>query len=122
VIWAEIGDISRFPSAAHLASYSGTTPRVHSSGGKTRYGRLRPDVNHYLKWAYIGAANAVMMQRRHYPGRHVSQLYDKIRGRRGHQKAVGAVARHLAEATFWMLTKKEVYKERDNIVVSSTKK
>ncbi len=31
----EIGEVGRFPSAMHLASYSGTTPRVHASGGKS---------------------------------------------------------------------------------------
>jgi transposase len=47
----EIGDIQRFCCAERLASYAGTVPRVHASGGKTHYGRTRPDVNHYLKWA-----------------------------------------------------------------------
>ena len=32
----EVGEITRFPSAAHLASYAGTTPRVHASGGQVR--------------------------------------------------------------------------------------
>lgn len=36
----EIGYIHRFASHEHLASYAGTTPRIHSSGDKTRYGRL----------------------------------------------------------------------------------
>jgi hypothetical protein len=31
--------------------------------------------------------------------------------RKGHSVAVGAVARHLAEATFWILNKKEPYRE-----------
>ena len=56
VIASELGDIKRFSSAECLASYSGMTPRVHSSGGKTRYGQLRSDVNHYLKWAYSEAS------------------------------------------------------------------
>src|SRR5919198_935690 len=55
VIALEIGDVARFPTGEELAAYSGTTPRVHSSGGKTRYGPLRPDVNRYLKWAFIEA-------------------------------------------------------------------
>jgi transposase len=63
VILTEVGDIERFPSASHMASYAGKTPRVHASGGKVRYGRTRPDVNHYLKWAYAEAANAVMLGR-----------------------------------------------------------
>lgn len=51
VIALEIGDVKRFPSAGHLASYAGTTPRVSSSGGKTHYGKLRGDANRFLKWA-----------------------------------------------------------------------
>ncbi|MBE3039103.1 MAG: transposase, partial [Chloroflexi bacterium] len=34
-------------------------PRVSSSGGKTHYGKMRSESNHYLKWAFIEAANAV---------------------------------------------------------------
>ena len=111
VILTEVGDVERFPSASHLASYAGKTPRVHASGGKVRYGRTRPDVNHYLKWAYTEAANAVMIHRRKHPERHVSRLYEQVKRRRGHQKAIGAVGRHLAEATYWMLTKKEAYRD-----------
>ena len=68
IIAMEIGDINRFPSAEHLASYSGTTPRVHASGGKTYYGRLRKDVNHYLKWAYVKATHSICLNRNKYPG------------------------------------------------------
>jgi transposase len=109
VILTEVGDVKRFPSASHLASYAGKTPRVHASGGHVRYGHTRPDVNHYLKWAYAEAANAVMIHRRRHPRRHVSRLYERVKRRGGHQKAIGAVGRHLAEATYWMLKKKEAY-------------
>ena len=118
VLVLEIGDIRRFCCAERLASYAGTVPRVHSSGGKTHYGRTRPDVNHYLKWAYTEAANAVAVHRESLAHRHVGQLYSRIRSRRGHASAVGAVARHLAEATYWMLTKKEPYHERGITEVS----
>lgn len=120
VILAEIGDIGRFASAERLASYSGVTPRVHASGGKVRYGRLRPDTNRYLKWAFSEAGNSVAVNRNRFPDRHVSQLYNRIRGRKGHAKAVGAVARHLAEATYWILTKGEVYRDRGLLKVSPT--
>lgn len=107
----EIGDITRFPTAPQLASYSGMTPRVHSSGGHTRYGKLRNDVNHYLKWAYSEAGNSTAVNHKRCPNRHVSKLYKRIRERKCHAKAIGAVGRHLAEATFWVLTKNENYKE-----------
>jgi transposase len=111
VIAWEIGEVGRFPSALHLASYSGTTPRVHSSGDKTRYGRLRPDVNRYLKWGFVEAANSVCLNHTRHPGRHVSRLYKRLRDRKGHPKAIGAVARHLAEAAFHVLSRKEMYRD-----------
>jgi transposase len=107
----EIGDVQRFPSAMHLASYSGTTPRVHASGGKVRYGSLRSDVNRYLKWAFAEAGNSVAVNHTRCPDRHVSQLYRRLRARKGHPKAIGAVARHLSEAAFHVLQKKEAYRD-----------
>jgi transposase len=112
VIAQETGDVDRFSSPESLASYSGTTPRVHASGDKVRYGRLRPDTNHYLKWAFSEAGNSIAVNSRRYPLRHVSILYNRIRSRKGHAKAVGAVSRHLAEAVYWILNRKEDYKER----------
>ena len=112
VMSLEIGDVTRFATAAHLASYAGTTPRVSSSGGRTRYGALRVDVNHYLKWAFAEAGNSVAVNHQRFPDRHVSQLYYRLRQSKGHAKAVGAVARHLAEAAYYVLKRQESYKER----------
>jgi hypothetical protein len=44
-----------------------------------------------------------------------------VKRRRDHQKAVGAVGRHLAEATYWMLKKKEAYRDpaTDRVEVES---
>jgi transposase len=111
VIALEVGQVDRFPGGQHLASYGGTVPRVHSSGGRTFYGRVRPDVNRYLKWALVEAANCVVLHQHRMPQRHTAQLYRRIRARKGHAKAVVAVARHLAEATYWILKKGEPYRE-----------
>jgi transposase len=110
-IITEIGDVSRFAGPHKLAGYAGTTPRVHSSGGHTRYGNLRNEVNHYLKWAYSEAGNSTAVNHQRLASRHISRLYRRLRDRKGHAKAVGAVARHLAEASFWVLSKNEDYKE-----------
>ena len=107
----EIGEVGRFLSAERLASYSGTVPRVHASGDRVRYGRTRPDVNRYLKWAFAEAANSVAVNYRRLPEQHVSQLYARLRVRKGHNKAVGAVARHLAEAAFYVLSRQHVYRD-----------
>lgn len=111
VIASEVGDIRRFPKAENYTSYAGTAPRVKASGDKFRIGRLRADVNHYLKWAYIEAANCACMHQKNFPDRHVTQLYKRIARRKGHPKAIGAVARHLAEATFYVLSRKQPYRD-----------
>lgn len=111
VLAGEIGEIDRFSCPERLASYSGTTPRVAASGGKTRYGGMRTESNQYLKWAFIEAANGVCLNRKKHPQRVLSRLYERIRFRKGHGKAIGAVARNLAEAAFWVLKKKEPYRE-----------
>ena len=109
VIAAEMGDMARFASAERFASYAGTVPRVHASGGKSYGGRVRMDANPYLKWAFVEAANAALLQGDRYG--HVRRLYDRLRARRGHGKAIVAVARHLAEAAYWVLTKQQPYQE-----------
>ena len=112
VIALEIGSVNRFPTAQHLASYAGTVPRVHSSGGKTYLGRVRKDVNTYLKWAFVEAANVIVRNQRFLPTNcHVLRLYQRIRIHKGHAKAAVACARHLAEASYWMLKKNQSYQE-----------
>lgn len=123
VIGLEIGEVGRFPSSHHLASYAGTVPRVKSSGGKTFLGRVRPDVNRYLKWALVEAAQIVVINQGRWGDLHVVRLYRRIRERQGHAKAVVAAARHLAEAAFWVLKRNEPYKEpQGDRPISSTRK
>lgn len=55
-IRAEIGDIQRFPTGAHLASYAGLVPRVAMSAGRYRYGRITRRGSPWLRWALIEAA------------------------------------------------------------------
>lgn len=111
VIALEVGDIDRFATAEKLASYAGKVPRVNSSGGKTYYGKVRPDVNRYLKWAFTEAANVIVLQQKRRPDCHVVRLYQRVYKHKGHAKAITAVGRHLAEATYWMLKNNEPYRE-----------
>jgi hypothetical protein len=74
-------------------------------------GPARPDVNRYLKWAVVEAANAICLTRGRTPRRHVGRLYERVARRKGHAQGFGAVAPHLAEATYWMLRKGESYRE-----------
>lgn len=113
VIERELGSIDRFPSPKHFASYAGVVPRVQASGGKVHYGHMIKQANNYLKWAFIEAANVVARQRRHpnWRRKYVVRLFEHTRQRKGHAVAVGATARYLAEATYWVLKKGEPYRE-----------
>ena len=75
------------------------------------HGRTAPDVHRTLKWAFVEAGNIVPVQSQRLAGRHVLSLYSRLRRRRNHPKAVVAVGRHLAEAAYWILTKREAYRD-----------
>jgi hypothetical protein len=59
----------------------------------------------------VEAANCVVMQKHRYQDTHVVQLYERLPASKNHGNAAAAVARHLAEASWWMLTKRQVYRE-----------
>ncbi|MGD0498495.1 MAG: transposase [Bryobacteraceae bacterium] len=120
-IHLEIGDVNRFPTAAHLASYAGLAPTVHASGGKSYAGPTSQQANHYLRWAFVEASDCILMHRHRYTGHHALQLYDRVKAKKCHGKAAVAVARHWAEASWWILRKREKYRQPHAAVGSSSK-
>jgi transposase len=120
-IHLEIGDVNRFPTAAHLASYAGLVPTIHASGGKSYAGPTSKQANHYLRWAFVEAADCILMHRHRFTGHHALQLYDRVKAKKCHGKAAVAVARHLAESSWWILRKREKYRQPHAAVVSSSK-
>jgi transposase len=119
VIWLEVGDVARFRKAESLATYAGTTPRLIQSGKKLVHGAVRRDVNRYLKWACVEAANVVCLNQKRWSRKYAVDLYRRVRDKRDHPKAIVAVGRHLAESTYWVLKKREPYRERGRIRNSS---
>jgi hypothetical protein len=55
-IRAEVGDIRRFPTAAHLASYAGLVPRVEASAGRVYHGSITRRGSPWLRWALVEVA------------------------------------------------------------------
>lgn len=112
VLALEIGDVRRFAGPGALASYAGVVPVARESADWKRKDGCPRDCNVYLKWAYVEAANLISMHRRRWAERHVAQLYERVkRSTQMHGKAAMAVARHLAEASYWMLSKQQVYQD-----------
>jgi transposase len=99
VIIAEIGvDMSRFPTAGHLASWAGTCPGSHESAGRVKSTHTRPG-NPYLKGALGIAALAAARSNDTY----YSAKYRRIASRRGPIKAVVAVEHAMLIAIWNML-------------------
>jgi transposase len=107
VLVAEIGtDLSRFPSAEHLASWAGMCPGNAESGGRRLSGRTRRG-NAWVRRTLAEVANVVSRMK----GTYLAAQYHRIAARRGKGRAVVAVGHSVLVALYHMLTRHEPYHE-----------
>ena len=119
-IISEIGaDMDVFPTAKHLCSWAGLTPTNNESAGKKKSVRISR-AGCYLKPLLVQCATAVVKSEKHPE---IRNRYLKIKKRRGHKRAIIAIARMLLTAIYMILKKKEpynaeLYKKSDILPVS----
>jgi transposase len=94
---AFIGDVQRFPSGRHFASYLGLTPREFSSGTKRRLGRISKRGDAYIRMLLIHGARSVLCHAKK------AKQHDRLRAwalalekRTRHNTAAVALANKLA--------------------------
>lgn len=104
-----IDKIERFDSPKKLVSFMGLCPRVYQSGDSTRYGRMKKDVDHTLKWIMM---NSTMVGARHDDW--LNDLYGKHEKRHAKMVARSHVANKVATYIYHMLTKNETYRYCDD--------
>jgi transposase len=105
VVVAEIGtDMSRFPSAGHLAAWAGVAPGNNESAGKRRAGRTRKG-NLHLKVGLVQAARAAVRSK----GTYLAAQYRRLVRRIGDARALVAVAHSIVVSIYHILTRKEPY-------------
>ena len=99
LIYAEIGDISRFPHYKHLCSYAGLTASVHQSGSTVRYGHITKQGDSLLRWIIV---QAVLKTKRRSPG--MQRFHKRLVAKKGKKVAKIALARKMLVYIHVMLT------------------
>jgi transposase len=107
LILSEVGqDMSRFPTAGHLAAWAGVAPGNHESAGKRLSGRVRQG-NQALRKGLVTAAHAAAKTKNTY----LAAQYHRLAGRRGKKRAIMAVAHSILVIAYHLIVRKEEYKE-----------
>jgi transposase len=99
---AEIGDVTRFPTARHLCSWAGLTPSVRDSDQTIHRGHITKQGSGLVRWA---ASEAVA---RYHGGEPIRPSYRRIAERRGKMIARIAAARKLLTLVYYGLRDGEI--------------
>lgn len=102
-----VDGIERFPSLEQLVSYAGLAPRVYQSGNTRHTGSITKTGRAELRWALTQCAWITITKSKKF-----RKKYLKIKRTRGQKKAIISVARKLLTVMYYMLKRKEAF--RDN--------
>jgi transposase len=111
-LFAFVGDMKRFPTARHFASYIGLTPRERSSGLRRQLGRISKRGDAHLRSLFVqGASSALAAATRSAaPPDRLRTWGLELRTRVGHQKAVVAFANKLARIAWVVAVRNDEFR------------
>ena len=104
-VLAAIGEIQRFESARHLASYSGLTPGLEQSGTKNRGKGMTKEGRKELRWAMVEVAQRAVKSDPLW-----TRKFQEMEKRMHRNQAIVAVARRLLELVWYVLTRRQPYR------------
>lgn len=103
----EIDALERFSTPKRLSSYAGLVPSLYSSGGRSYYGGITRQGNHWLRWAMTEAAQAASAT-----SDCLGAYYQEVKARRGGNTATIALARRLLEIVYHVWKENRPYFEK----------
>lgn len=104
---AMVGDIHRFPSGRHFASFLGLTPKEDSSAGRRRLGAISKQGDVYLRMLLIHGARSFIWSAKGRPQSNALQTWAlHVSEQRGHNIAAIAVANKLARIVWAVWTRR----------------
>jgi transposase len=110
---AMVGDIRRFPSGRHFASFLGLTPKEDSSASRRRLGAISKQGDVYLRMLLIHGARSFLWHAKHQPHPDALQTWaHRTEQRRGHNVAAVAVANKLARVIWAVWTQQRPFAGR----------
>jgi len=101
---SEIGDVRRFPNYKKLIAWAGLAPGLYQSGNVERHGHITKQGSRLLRWVMVECARSAV---RH--DARLCEFYERVRRRRGEQKALVAVACKMLKIIWFMLNRREPY-------------
>ena len=98
----------RFSNYKKLVSWAGLAPSLHQSGNVEYHGRITKQGSKMLRWIMVEVAMVAVNR-----DPRLGEFHERVKRRRGGQKAIVAVACKMLKIVWTMLTRDEPYESRN---------